>query len=61
MLNAEADARLVKKRDALEEEFVQKAKDIRAQEREAYAAKITVQEARHADKVRYLNKGLAFA
>ena len=34
-LHAEADARLVKKRDAMEEEFTQKAKDIHAQECDA--------------------------
>ena len=60
-LHAEADARFVNKRDAMEEEFAQKAKDIHAQERDAYNQKIRAQEARHAHKVRGLKKELDLA
>ena len=60
-LHAEADARLVKKRDALEAEFSQKAKDIRAQERGTFTEKLKVLEARQADKVHGLKKELDFS
>ena len=60
-LHADADARLVRKRDVLEAEFLQKAKDVCTQERDAYEAKINTQETRQAEKVCGLNKDLAFA
>ena len=41
--------------------FAQKTKDIHAQERDAYNQKVWMQEARHADKVRGLNKELDLA
>ena len=39
-LHAEEDTPLIKKRDAMDEEFAQKDKDIHAQERDAYNQKI---------------------
>ena len=59
-LNADADARLIKKRKALEDEFLKKAQDIRAQERDTYE-KIKKQEGRHTDKIRVLDDKLALA
>ena len=57
-LHADADAHLIKKRDALEAEFSQEAKDIRAQERGTFTENL---KARQADKVCGLKKELDFS
>ena len=60
-LKATMDALLVMRRDALDAEHLQKAKEIRAQQCGEYEAKIKKQEERQAGKVHELNEKLSIA